>query len=499
MSLLTCIALCIFLTFLWWSTHVLSRKTCRKPPPGPRSLPIIGNLHILSTLPHRTLRELSKKYGPIMSIHLGKVPTVVISSAQAAELFLKTYDHVFASRPKLQASEYLNYGSKGVAFAQYGPYWRNVRKFCTLELLSFKKIEALAGMRREELGVLVEEVKEAAVARKVVNISEKVAELIENMTCRMLFGRCKYDKFNLKNIIDELFDLGGTFNLADYVPLLRAFDLQGLTRRMKKTSKAMDKILETIIDEHEKNANNGAPSDMDFIDIILSLKNKTKKSHDELSSTISRTNIKAIVQDMIVAAIDTSHVTIQWVLSELIRHPRVMKRLQEELETAVGFGKIVEESDLPKLEYLGMVVKESLRLHPVGPLLIPRESMEDIVINGYFIPKKTWIFVNCWAIGRDPNEWSENAEEFLPERFVGSNVDLRGRDFKLIPFGSGRRGCPGINLGLINIQLVVAQLVHCFDWELPNAMSPSDLDMSEVFSLTVPRAKNLLAVPTYRF
>ena len=267
---------------------------------------------------------------------------------------------------------------------------------------------------------------------------------------------------------------------------------------MKKTSKALNKILETIIDDHEQNASKGDPSDMDFIDLMLSLKNKSTKTHDELSSTIGRTNIKAIVLDMIAGSLDTSNVTIQWVLSELLRHPRVMKLLQEELKTVVGVDKMVEESDLPKLKYLGMVIKESLRLHPVAPLLIPRESMEDVVIEGYFIPRKSRIFVNCWAIGRDPDEWSENAEEFLPERFIGTNIDLKGHDFKLIPFGSGRRGCPGINLGLINIQLVVAQLVHCFDWELPNGMLPSDLDMGEVFGLTVPRAKHLHAMPTYR-
>ncbi|KAM7471143.1 hypothetical protein LguiA_009326 [Lonicera macranthoides] len=498
MCFLTCAALFIFLTALWWSTHLLHRKTCRKQPPGPRGLPIIGNLHILGTLPHRNLRELSKKYGPIMFLHLGNVPTVIISSAQAAELFLKTYDNIFASRPKVQASEYMTYGTKGIAFTEYGPYWRNARKFCTLELLSSKKIEMFAGMRRKELVALVEEFKEAALVHKVVDVSEKVAGIIEDMTCKMIFGRCKYDKFNLKDNLEELFDLSGAFNVGDYIPLLGAFDIQGLTRRMKKTSKTFNKILETIIDEHEKNASKGDPSDMDFIDVMLSLKNKSTKTHDELSSTIGRANIKAIVLDVIAGSLDTSQVTIQWVLSELLRHPRVMKQLQEELKTVVGVDNMVEESDLPKLKYLGMVIKESLRLHPVAPLLIPRESIEDVVIEGYYIPKKSRIFVNCWAIGRDLNEWSENAEEFLPERFIGTNVDLRGHDFKLIPFGSGRRGCPGINLGLINIQLVVAQLVHCFDWELPNGMSPSDLDMSEVFGLTVPRAKHLHAVPTYR-
>ena len=154
------------------------------------------------------------------------MPTVIISSAQAAELVLKTYDNIFASRPKVQASEYMTYGTKGIAFTQYGPYWRNVRKFCTLELLSFKKIEMFTEMRREELGVLVEEFKEAAVARKVVDVSEKVAGIIEDMTCRMIFGRCKYDKFNLKDNLEELFDLAGAFNVGDYIPLLGAFDIQ---------------------------------------------------------------------------------------------------------------------------------------------------------------------------------------------------------------------------------------------------------------------------------
>ena len=145
-----------------------------------------------------------------------------------------------------------------------------------------------------------------------------------------------------------------------------------------------------------------------------------------------------------------------------------------------------------------MVIKETLRLHPVAPLLVPRESTEEIVINEYFVPKKSRIIVNCWAIGRDPNVWSENVEDFFPERFIDSDIGLRGRHFQLLPFGSGRRGCPGMHLGLTNVWLVVAQLAHCFDGELPNGMSPNELDMSEKFALTVPRANHLLAISTYR-
>lgn len=184
-------------------------------------------------------------------------------------------------------------------------------------------------------------------------------------------------------------------------------------------------------------------------------------------------------------------------MSELIKHPRVMKEVQKELEQVVGMERMVEEPDLEKLEYLDLVVKESFRLHPVVPLLLPHEAMEDCTIDGYHIPEKSHVMVNVWAIGRDPNVW-DDPEKFIPERFVGSNIDLRGRDFQLIPFGSGRRGCPGMQLGLQVVRLVVAQLVHCFDWELPNNASPEELDMTEEFGLVVTRANHLIAIPTYR-
>lgn len=200
---------------------------------------------------------------------------------------------------------------------------------------------------------------------------------------------------------------------------------------------------------------------------------------------------------MFAAAVDTSATTVEWALSELMKHPETMKRVQKELENVVGLDRMIEESDLENLEYLDMVVKETLRLHPVAPLLLPHESMEDCTVNGFHIPKKSRILINVWAIGRDPEAWTD-PEKFFPERFVGSKIDLRGRDFQLLPFGSGRRSCPGMQLGLTLVRIVLAQLVHCFDWELPNGMLPSELDMTEEFGLVTTRAKHLLAIPTYR-
>jgi len=200
---------------------------------------------------------------------------------------------------------------------------------------------------------------------------------------------------------------------------------------------------------------------------------------------------------MLAGSMDTSATVIEWALSELMKHPRVMKKVQKELEDVVGLERMVEESDLDSLEYLDMVLKETFRLHPIAPLLLPHLAMEDCTVNGLHIPQNSRVIINVWAIGRDPSVWSD-AEKFFPERFVGSNIDVRGRDFQLIPFGSGRRGCPGMQLGLTAVRLVVAQLVHCFDWELPDNMLPTELDMTEEFGLTTPRAKHLLAFPTYR-
>ncbi|WOG93767.1 hypothetical protein DCAR_0313054 [Daucus carota subsp. sativus] len=477
----------------------MTRNTSRKRPPGPPGLPLIGHLHMLGKLPHRTFHKLSQVYGPIMSLKLGSVSTIVVSSPAAAELFLKTHDAIFASRPRLQASDYLWYGTKGMAFSASGDYWRSVRKFCTLELLSSSKVNSMAGLRREALVVLVEFLEEAAAASEVVDVSEKVAHLTEDVTFRMLLGRGRDEKFELSEVIQELAEIVGAFNIADYVPFLRALDLQGLTRRLRVTSKAADKILETIIDDHEQDADKSDRKlDRDFVDVILSLRNDSTGPHGKLAQTIDRSSIKAIILDMIFGAIDTSQTAIEWAMSELIRHQRVMKLVQQEIRNVTGDSEFVEESHLSQLDYLDMVVKESMRLHPVGPLLIPRESLEDIVIDGYYIEKKSRIIVNTWSIGRDPRIWSDNVEEFVPERFVGSDIGLQGKSPQLMPFGSGRRGCPAMYLGQINIKLVVAQLVQSFNWELPFGMSPDELDMQESFGLTMPRAKHLLAIPSLR-
>ncbi|KAL5555146.1 hypothetical protein UlMin_037382 [Ulmus minor] len=499
-SLLLCFFIHILSSITWRLRHP---NHSRKLPPGPGGLSIIANLPMLGSLPHRALANLAQKYGPIMSIRLGHVLTVVVSSPSAAELFLKTHDLVFASRPKLQASKHMTYNFKGIILTEYGAYWRYVRKLCTVKLLSGMKVESFAPIRNEKVSSMVEWLR--TVENEVVDLSEKVKQVVEEIAFKIIFGSDIFEGVDLKGLARESVRLAGAFNVADYVPYLEPLDLQRLRRRMRKNSKAIDEILNKVINDRLQQYKERKGDDnkrTNFVDVLLSelteAMNPPDLGEQEPNYTIELTNMKAIACDMVAAAFNTTSSTIEWTLSELLRHPQTISCLQQELNDIVGIERMVEESDLPKLAYLNMVIKESFRLHPVAPFLIPREAMEDIEINGYFIPKKTRVVVNVWAIGRDPNVWSENWEEFYPERFIGSNVEIGGHDFKFTPFGFGRRGCPGKSLGLRTVSFVVAQLVHCFNWKLPPGMQPGDLDMTEKFGPVVPRANHLLAVPTYR-
>jgi cytochrome P450 len=200
-------------------------------------------------------------------------------------------------------------------------------------------------------------------------------------------------------------------------------------------------------------------------------------------------------QDVFVAGTDTSATTIGWAMSEMMKNPRVRIKAQAELREMFNGKEIISETDIEELPYLKLVIKETLRLHPPSPLLVPRENTELIKIDGYDIPKKTTVLINAWAIGRDPQYWND-AEMFMPERFDGSFIDFKGNNFEYTPFGAGRRMCPGMQFGLASVTFPLALLVYQFNWKLPNQMKSLDLDMTEDFGLTVGRKNDLCLILT---
>ncbi|KAK9668784.1 hypothetical protein RND81_13G086300 [Saponaria officinalis] len=486
---LVCILIFIILPLLFL---ILNTKPKYKLPPGPRPLPIIGNLHNLGRLPHRALANLSNIYGPLMSLRLGSVPCIVISSPETSKLFLKQHDLAFASRPALQAVKYLWYGGKAVGLAPYGEQWRKVRKLVTLQLLTSKKVDSFEWLRKKEIDRYIRSLKEASDVGAVVSAGSIFKELAESIMFKMIVGKGKEDdkRYDLQDGVERVLALGGAFNVSDYIPLLAPLDLQGLNRKMKKLSKEVDNTLEAIIEDHlngkEFEHNN------DLLRIMLDLmKNPTT------DLTLDRDTIKAIMLDLFGAGIDTIGHTIEWALAAMLKDQRILNLLRQEIDSVVGKSRMVQESDFPKLPYLDMVVKETLRLYPGAPLLLPRESIEDVVISGYKIPKKSRLIVNFWGMARDRIVWGENAEEFYPERFK-NGVNGSGQHFEYIPFGAGRRICAGEYLGTVTVKIVVARMVHCFDWKLAENEKPEDMDMSERFGISIPRIAKLLVIPSYR-
>ncbi|KAL6583240.1 hypothetical protein OROMI_005318 [Orobanche minor] len=477
------------------------RRKCY--PPGPRGWPVIGNMGMSDQLTHRGLANLAKQYGGIFHLRMGFLDMVAVSSPHVARQVLQVHDNIFCNRPATIAISYLSYDRADMAFAHYGPFWRQMRKLWVVKLFSRRRAESWDSVR-DEVDVMVRSVD--ANAGKAVNIGELVFGLTRNIIYRAAFGSSSHEgQDDFIKIMQEFSKLFGAFNISDFIPWLGWMDPQGLNRRLANARASLDGFIDTIIDDHmqKEKPESGCegPVDSDMVDELLAFYSDEAKVpvSDDLQNAIrfSRNNIKAIIMDIMFGGTETVASSIEWAMSELMKSPEDLKRVQQELTDVVGLGRKVEEPDFEKLTYLQCCIKEVLRLHPPIPLLL-HETSADAVVSGYHIPAKSRVMINAWAIGRDESAW-EDAESFKPSRFLRDGVaDFKGSNFEFIPFGSGRRSCPGMQLGLHALEMALAHLLHSFSWELPDGMKPSELDMGDVFGLTAPRATRLTAVPTPR-
>ncbi|KAB1217265.1 Cytochrome P450 71A25 [Morella rubra] len=495
---LAILAFLFVLLFKWSSTHATTKNNS---PPSPPKLPIIGNLHQLGLQTHRSLGSLAQRHGPLMLLHLGRVATLVVSSAEAAREVMKTHDLTFTNRPKSSMAEKLLYNFRDVAFAPYGEYWRQIKSVSVLHLLSNKRVQSFRSVREEETSLMIEKIKQSC-SLSFVNLSEVFAELTNDVVCRVALGR-KYGvgeggkKF--KELLGELGELLGAFSVGEYIGWLAWVSrVNGLNARAEKVAQQLDDFIGGVVNDHINSPARGIDGHVssenedqkDFVDILLSIQRE-----NAIGFPIDRLSIKALILDAFVAGTDTTYTVLEWAMTELLRHPKAMKKVQNEVRGIAGNTKEITEDDLDKTPYLKAVIKEALRLHPPGPLLLPRESTKNAKIQGYDIAAGTQVIINAWALGRDPESWEE-PEEFQPERFLTSSIDFRGHDFQFIPFGAGRRGCPGISFAMATVELGLANVVLNFDWTLPGGARGMDLDMKETTGLTAHRKFPLTAVAT---
>nr|XP_018678388.1 PREDICTED: cytochrome P450 71A1-like [Musa acuminata subsp. malaccensis] len=499
MSLLFFLVPFLLLAILLAFKVLLSGKTQLRLPPSPPGLFFLGNLHQLSSLPHRSLLDLSRKYGPVMLIRMGQVPALIVSSADAAQELFKTHDLAISTRPATKAAMKITYGARNISFAPYGERWRQAKKLAVVHLLSPKRVLSMRALRHEEVRRMMERVAAACAGggrpRGEVELSEVLYEYANATVYHAAAGKETKEgrtAARYRAMIDDGSVLLGGFQVDDAFPALGWLSaITGTDAKLDRIERRIDEFLSGILQEHIERAEQGFNRNEDFVDVLLSL-----QRDDAGDLGFAEIDIKAITSDLIAAGTDTSFASLEWAMAELVRNPRAMKKLQDEVRQVADGKPMVVEEDVNQMTYLKAVIKEVLRLHAPVPILVPRETMSSFSLQGYHVPAKTRVIVNAWAIARDPKSW-EAPEEFKPERFMDNAVDYRGNDFLFIPFGAGRRMCPGINFAMATIQIALANLLYHFNWELPDGLNPVDLDMSEAPGLTTPKKipLRLIAVP----
>ncbi|GLJ19776.1 hypothetical protein SUGI_0358330 [Cryptomeria japonica] len=465
-------------------------------PPGPPAWPIVGNIFQLGKRPHESLYALSLKYGPIMTLHLGMKTTVVVSSPAMAKEVLKTHDNVLAGRMVIEAVKSISHHKSSLIWGEYGPYWRHLRRILTVELFSHKRLEALQHLRRDQVFHTIRLIFEDK--GKVVDIGRTVFCTSLNLLGKMIFSTSVFDPHNpasagFKDTIGKMVELSGTLNLVDFFPFLRFLDPQGVSREMAKDLKALYEFTDVFIQKRlaaRRESVERKDSEQDFLDVLL----------DCTSEDFSLVGARNLIVELFIAGIETSTITIEWAMAEIIRSPEKLRRVRQELDEVIGSNRKVEESDINCLPYLHAAVKEIFRLHPSGPLLVPHKAESSCQIGGFVIPKDSQVIVNAWAIGRDPSVW-DNPSEFMPERFLelpNSKIEYGGQNFELIPFSAGRRICPGLPLASRMIHFILASLLHSFEWVLPDGMKCEEMDMSDECGLSLKKAAQLNAIPIPR-
>ncbi|GAB4824271.1 cytochrome P450 [Ancistrocladus abbreviatus] len=449
-----------------------------KLPPGPVPVPIFGNwLQVGDDLNHRNLADMAKKFGDVFLLRMGQRNLVVVSSPELAKEVLHTQGVEFGSRTRNVVFDIFTDKGQDMVFTVYGEHWRKMRRIMTVPFFTNKVVQQYRYGWEEEAAQVVKDVKKNPQASTTgIVLRRRLQLMMYNNMYRIMFDR-RFESeddplFNkLKALNGERSRLAQSFdyNYGDFIPILRPF-LRGYLKVCEEVKdRRLQLFKDYFVDERKKLSSRKGSSNNDLkcaIDHILEAEEKGEINQD---------NVLYIVENINVAAIETTLWSIEWGIAELVNHPHIQKKLRDELDTVLGPGVQITEPDMHKLPYLQAVVKETLRLRMAIPLLVPHMNLHDANLAGYDIPAESKILVNAWWLANNPDLW-KRPEEFRPERFLDeeSKVEANGNDFRYLPFGVGRRSCPGIILALPILGIILGRLVQNFELLPPPGESKID-------------------------
>ncbi|KAA0055170.1 putative (S)-N-methylcoclaurine 3'-hydroxylase isozyme 2 [Cucumis melo var. makuwa] len=473
--------------------HIKSPSSKLPLPPGPNPWPILGNLLQIGQNAHISITQFANIYGPLISLKLGAQRLIVASSPAAATAVLKTQDRLLSARYIFQMTpDRALHDQHSLVFSpECGDQWKNLRSLCKVNLFTAKAIESQAILREKKMKELVKflESKQGSVVEVKDFVFTSVFNTLSNLIFSMDLIDFVGDGFKgIKGPFKKMMDLGLTPNLADFYPLLRRFDLQGLKNKADIYKNEVDSLWGILIKERrEIHCQQGSASN-DFLDVLI-------------QSGFDDQQINALIIELLSAGTDTTTTTVEWAMSEILKDKDILNKVREEMKKVTKENRPIDESNISELQYLWRCVKETLRLHPPAPFLLPRLAPMDCEVMGYSIPKDSMVFVNVWGIGRDPSVW-EDSQTFNPQRFdVGcgnDNVDFKGYDYRYLPFGGGRRICPGLPMAIVQVPLILATLIHNFEWSLPNDEDLSKLDLNGRLGVTLQKYETLKLIPKRR-
>ncbi|XP_019195214.1 PREDICTED: geraniol 8-hydroxylase-like [Ipomoea nil] len=471
-----------------------SKSVGKKFPPGPVPLPVIGNLHLLGGKPHKSLAQLAQKYGPVMKLKLGMKSTVVISSSAMAKQALQKQDLAFSTHRSIpDAVRGTNHFQFSVVWLPVASSWRALRKIMNSNIFSGNKLDTNQQLRARKIQELIIYCQNKSQVGEAVDLGRAAFRTTLNLLSNTVFSKDLTDPFSdsakqFKELVWNIMEEAGKPNLVDYFPFLEKFDPQGSRRRMTAHFTKALELFKDLVDQRleERKVMMGCRN----VDVLDSLLNISQERPEEIDTT----HILHVCLDLFAAGTDTSSSTLEWAMAELLRNPKTMEKVQAELEDVIGRGKPIHEADVNRLPYLQCILKETFRMHPPVPFLIPRKVEQDVNLGGHTISKDSQILVNVWAVGHDSSIW-ENPLIFNPERFWNLKIDVRGQDFELIPFGADRRICPGLPMAMKMVPVMLGSLLNSFQWKLECDIAPKDLDMEEKFGITLAKAHPLRAIP----